>query len=192
MKQKIIEYFSKFKPLTAEEKDAITDGLDIRKFVKGSVLLKEGQVVVQTYFVLQGCIRKYYLIDGEERIADFFTEEQWILSNNFETNNVSDHYLECTEDSFLVVANEKEGEELMRRFPKFQELSQIVLEKEIQKQHTAMARFIKNSPEERYLNILNQRPDLIERVPQYQLASYIGIKPESLSRIRKRIAKKDK
>jgi CRP-like cAMP-binding protein len=69
-------------------------------------------------------------------------------------------------------------------------LNRMGVEMELQKNQEAFAQFIMLGPEERYLNLLNNRPDLLDRVPQYQLASYLGITPESLSRIRKRIIKK--
>ena len=191
MKNKLIEYFSKFRILSKEEKEIITKDLKIVEFKKGTFLLKEGQNSYDNYFVLSGCVRQYIIKNGEERVTKFYTEEEWILpAISQDSNLVSKYFLECLEDSFLVIANDKEGSELMRTNLKFQELAQLILEKEIMNQQQHFAEFQSSTPEERYLKLQKTRPDLIGRVPQFQLSSYIGVKPESLSRIRKRIAKK--
>ena len=91
------------------------------------------------------------------------------------------------EDSHLVIANDEQGNDFLEEFPKFQKTSQQILEKEIVRQQNELAKYINQSPEQRYIDLQKNRPDLLSRVPQYQIASYIGIKPESLSRIRKRI-----
>jgi signal-transduction protein with cAMP-binding, CBS, and nucleotidyltransferase domain len=191
MENKLIEYFSKFRILSKEEKEIITKDLKIVDFKKGTILLKEGQNSYDNYFVLSGCVRQYIIKDGDEKVTKFYTEEDWILPAIGQENNLaSKYFLECVEDSFLVLANEKEGSELMKTNPKFQELAQLILEKEIMNQQQHFTEFQNSTPEERYLKLQKTRPDLIERVPQFQLSSYIGVKPESLSRIRKRIAEK--
>jgi CRP-like cAMP-binding protein len=190
MENKIVEYFSRLMTLSKIEEKAILEDLEIKKFKKGFILLREGQIPKENYFVLKGCIRKYLIVNGEEKTLDLFTEEQWILStDSTEMPPTSNHYLSCIEDCFLVIGNEEKGDKLLKRFPKFQDLSRVVLQKQLLKQQQLAASFIADSPEERYKKLQELRPELLLRVPQYQLASYLGIKPESLSRIRKRISK---
>ncbi len=100
----------------------------------------------------------------------------------------STFYLDCVQDSVLVVANENQGSEFMQTNPKFIELSQMILEKEIMKQQSHFAEYQNSTPEERYINLLLKRPNLIQSISQIHLSSYIGVKPESLSRIKKRLA----
>lgn len=191
MEEKMLAYFSAVRPLSNEEREAILEGLTIREFEKGTVLLKDGQRSFTNYFVLQGCVRKYYLKEGEEKISNFYTEDQWILpALGAPANDVADYYLECTETCTLMVADEREGNELLQKMPQFQELSMVILEKEVMRQQQDLANYQNSSPEEKYLRLQKERPDLLERIPQYQLSSYIGVKPESLSRIRKRMADK--
>lgn len=188
MKDKIVEYFSRLITLSEVEKNAILEDMETVTLKKGTILLREGQIPRDNYFVIQGCIRKYLLVDGEEKTLDFFTEEQWILlTESLGTPQPSKYNLTCTEPSVFVIGNEDKGNKLLKRFPKFQDLSRIVLEKQIVKQQQLTTSFITDSPEQRYKKLQELRPELITRVPQYQLASYLGIKPESLSRIRKRI-----
>jgi CRP-like cAMP-binding protein len=191
MHNKLLNYFSKIMPLSEEEASAIAATMNIQQFKKGTVLLKEGQIATQAYFVLKGCVRQYYVVDGEEKTNNFFTEEQWVVSINSVSQNIpSTHFLACCIDSTLVVGNRQEEEDLYRRFPKFETISRKVMEKVFAEQQEIMASYTTDTPEQRYLKLLQSRPDLFQRIPQYQLASYIGVKPESLSRIRKRIIQK--
>jgi len=191
MRKKLIDYFSKFRILSKEEKEIITKDLKVVDFKKGTILLKVGQKSHDNYFVFEGCVRQYIIKGGDERVTNFYTEEDWIFPAIGQSNNlVSNYYLDCIEDSVLLIGNEKEGNELMKTNQKFQELAQMILEQEIINQQQHYTEFQNSTPEERYIKLQNTRPDLIERVPQFQLSSYIGVKPESLSRIRKRIAEK--
>lgn len=190
MVERLLTYFSKFRPLTPSEKEDIAKDINIRKFSKRQILLKEGQVAHDNYFVLEGCVRQYIIKDGSERITNFYTEEDWILPAIGQTNQqMSEFYLDCVEDSVLMIANEKDGSEFMKTNPKFLELSQLILEQEILKQQKHFTIYQNSTPEERYLHLLDKSPDLIQKISQIQLSSFIGVKPESLSRIKKRIFK---
>jgi CRP-like cAMP-binding protein len=191
MHNKLLDYFSRIMPLTEEEAAAIAETMTIRQYKKGAILLSEGQISSEAYFVLEGCVRQYYVVDGEERTNNFFTEEQWVISiNSFSQNLPSTHFLSCCMDSALVVGNREKEEDLYRRFPKMETISRIILGKIFAEQQEVMASYSTDTPEQRYLKLLNARPELFQKIPQYHLASYIGVKPESLSRIRKRIIQK--
>jgi len=191
MREKLITYFSKFAQLTPSEKEAIRSGSRIQSFPRGTVLLREGQVNKEVYFVLQGCIRQYYIIDGEEKTSNFFTEEQWVLSlNSQDQNTPSSFYYDCVEDCTLVVSREEDYNPMYKAFPRFEGISRLILEHEFRHQQVIQTSFITSTAEQRYLNLLQLTSDLVNRVPQYQIASYIGVKPETLSRIRRRLSKK--
>ena len=191
MNHKLLDYFSRIMPLTDEEARAIAETMIIRQYTKGTLLLKEGEVSMEAYFVLEGCVRQYYIVDGDEKTNNFFTEEQWVVSVNSISQQVpSNHFLECCVDSTLVVGNRDKEEALYRRFPKLETISRKVMEKVFAAQQEIMASYTTDTPEQRYLKLLKARPDLFQKIPQYQIASYVGVKPESLSRIRKRIAQK--
>jgi len=192
MQDILFDFISKYISLTEDEKNAILS-LDIFRTVKkGTILLKEGQKSQDNYFVLKGCIRKYYIIDGEEKTTAFYTEIEGLTPNCAINNAPSEYFISCVEDSILIVANTDMGVELNTKFPKFQLMCGVLSEELLAKQHINFDEFKTSSPEQRYLNLLQNRPDLIQRVPQHQIASYLGIKPQSLSRLRARIIKNNK
>jgi CRP-like cAMP-binding protein len=191
MISKFLKYFSKMTLLSDEEAKAISGAMTARSFGKGTILLKEGQRAVDTYFVLEGCIREYIVVDGAEKTTNFFTEDQWVISlNNFSPQSRAAYNLVCVDDTTLVVSNEQEAQEMFKQFPRFETISREIMETYFAEQKKLLTSFLADSPEQRYLKLLESKPDLIQRVPLYQLASYIGVKPESLSRIRKRVLQK--
>ena len=174
--------------LSKEEQEAIAELIPVRTFAKGTLLLREGEVSNKCYFILNGCVRQYYLMNGEEKTTFFYTEGQSIYSVGGASRRIpAKHYLSCVEETTLTILTDDNQEELFRRCPRFQSLSRLALEEELANYQEMLATYIMHSPKERYLHLLEYRPELLNRVPHYQLASYLGIKPESLSRIRKRI-----
>jgi len=192
MQDILFNFISKYISLTEEEKNAILS-LDIFRTVKkGTILLEEGQKTQDNYFVLKGCIRKYYIINGEEKTTAIYTEMEGLTPHCAISNAPSEYFISCVEDTILIVANTEMGVEINTKFPKFQLMCGVLSEELLAKQHINFDEFKTSSPEQRYLNLLQKRPDLIQRVPQNQLASYLGIKPQSLSRLRARIFEKIK
>jgi CRP-like cAMP-binding protein len=189
MENKFVNYFSKVSPLSEEEAEGIEQSMQTKTFKKGDYLLKEGQISANTYFILEGCVREYILTEGEEKTTNFFTEEQWAISlNNFSPQNAATHNWVCIEDTTVVVGDEQQAQALFQRFPRFETISRTIMEAAFVEQKEALTSYYTDSPEQRYLKLIKSRPGLTQRIPQYYLASYIGVKPESLSRIRKRIA----
>ena len=192
MQDILFDFISKYISLTEDEKNALLS-LDIfRSVKKGTILLKKGQKSQDEYFVLKGCIRKYYIIDGEEKTTAFYTEMEGLTPHCAINNAPSEYFISCVDDTILIVANTDMGVELNTKFPKFQLMCGVLSEELLAKQQINFDEFKTSSPEQRYLNLLQNRPDLIQRVPLHQLASYLGMKPESLSRIRKRLLQKSK
>jgi CRP-like cAMP-binding protein len=191
MDNKLINYFQKITNLSVAEINALIKGMVIKEYPKGSFLVKEGQFNIDTYFVLTGCIRQFKIIDGNDITTNFFTEEQWIISYELtENRNPSDYNLLCIEDSSVVVGNEQKAIEIFKQFPHLEIVSRKIMETVFLEQQNFLTTFITDKPEQRYLKLLKSRPDIFQRVPQYDIATYIGVKPESLSRIRKKIQQK--
>jgi CRP-like cAMP-binding protein len=193
MPHRLLAYFSAIMPLSAEESAAIAAGMCIRTFPEGTVLLSAGQISKECYFVLSGCVRQYYLVEGVEITSNFFTDEQWAVSlKSFSQQVPADHYFACGGETTLVIGNREKENALYQQFPRLETIARRVIEQAFSEQQQHLATYVTDTPEQRYLHLLDSRPDLIQRVPQYHLASYIGVTPESLSRIRKRLALRKK
>ncbi|MCF2506321.1 Crp/Fnr family transcriptional regulator [Dyadobacter sp. CY107] len=192
MQDVLFDFISKYVSLTEDEKNIIISFNTFRTFKKGTTLLREGQYSNEVYFVLKGCIRSYYLIDGVEKTTAFYTEMEGLTPHCVTSKAPSQYYISCIEDSILNVSNPEMDVEVFDKFPKFESMCRVLSEELLAKHQINFDEFKTSSPEQRYLNLLQKRPDLIQRVPQHQLASYLGIKPESLSRLRARILTKNK
>lgn len=192
MQDILFDFISKYIALTEEEKNAILS-LDLfRSVKKGTILLKEGQKSNSSYFVLKGCIRTYYVLDSEEKTTAFYTEMEALTPSCVINKTPSEYYISCIEDTILTVSNTDMEAEVNSKFPKFEIMCRLLSEELLAKVKVNFDEFKTSSPEQRYLNLIQKRPDLIQRVPQHQLASYLGITPQSLSRLRARISEKSK
>ena len=110
---------------------------------------------------------------------------------NFEGKTASKHNLVCVENTTVVIGNEQKAQELIKQFPRFETISRQIMETVFMEQQNLMTSYITDKPEQRYLKLIETRPNIFQRVPQYDIATYIGVKPESLSRIRRKLQKKD-
>jgi CRP-like cAMP-binding protein len=191
MQNLLFNFISKYISITEEEKNVLVSLNLFHSVKKGTVLLKEGQYSKESYFVLNGCIRTYYILDGEEKTTAFYTEMDALTPPCVISQTPSECYISCVEDSIILVSNEDMSEEVNSKFPKFDIMCRKFSEELLAKQQINFDEFKTSSPEQRYLNLLKNRPDLIQRVPQHQLASFLGIKPQSLSRLRARMLKKE-
>ncbi|MBB6479869.1 Crp/Fnr family transcriptional regulator [Spirochaeta isovalerica] len=190
MEKEIKKYLSKYIELTDDLIDDLSENLPVRKYPKGKVLLKAGEICNECYFILKGLIRCYNLREGDEITTDFYLEEQVASPSCYGQETPSDLYLECLEDTIAFVGSPQLEGEMLGKYPQLEKMARIMGEKMMSGYQDSYRTFKMSSPEERYLNLVENNPDLIQRAPQYQIASYLGIKPESLSRIRKRISRK--
>ncbi|MCB0628610.1 MAG: Crp/Fnr family transcriptional regulator [Saprospiraceae bacterium] len=186
----LVQLMSQLTRLTEEEESAIEKSFPIRTFEKGTYLLKEGQIAKDAYYVISGCIREYELLDGDEKTTSFFTEDQSVANFYSMANQAPSRVnFVCAEDTTVAVLNAEKESELYRKFPRFETFCRTGMEQMMGTRQEQLADLITLKPEQRYRKLLEQRPELLNRVPQYHLASYLGIQPETLSRIRKRIVK---
>ncbi|WMX12966.1 MULTISPECIES: Crp/Fnr family transcriptional regulator [unclassified Aureispira] len=187
MEAALFQFLAKHIVLTEEEKVALLDFDLFRTYPKGHILLHEGAFAQAAYFVIKGCLRCYYLDEGEEKTTAFYMEEEGVTPESLINQSPSTYYISCEETSVVLVSTPQMEQTIFQKFPKFETLCRILSEKELANQQVAFAKMFNSTPEERYLHLIKTKPQLLQRVPQYQIASYIGIKPESLSRIRKRL-----
>ncbi len=191
MEIRISDLIEEEMPLTSKEKEVVNRLIPIKEFRKGEVLLQEGSISKECYFTIKGCVRSFQIKEGEERTTQFFVEGEPIASMlSYLNKTPANHYFECVEDSTLAVLTFDNEQKLYKQHPKFEALCRNDIEREFGKQQEILQNYLTKNPEERYLMLQETRPDLLQRVPQYHLATFLGVQPESLSRIRKRILKK--
>ncbi|MCI4667755.1 MAG: Crp/Fnr family transcriptional regulator [Bacteroidia bacterium] len=188
------EYLEQFKKrmgthanLSEEAIDKLSAFLRPASFPKGSFLSTPGKVIQEFFFINKGLVRQFYLKDGNEFIRQFFFENGF--SNDMasaESGQASRLYMQAIEDTEVVVIPYSLMEKLPAGVYKSALADNLI--------HVAnrMASIFLDSPEEQYLQLLQLRPKVIQRVPQYMIASYLGITPEGLSRIKKRLADRER
>lgn len=190
MQDLLIQFISKYITLNQQEQDALFK-LDLFKTVnKGQILLKEGEYSKEGYFVLKGCIRVFYMIEGAEKTTAFYTEMEGLTPLCALSGKPSDYNVAAIEESVLIKTNTDLEAEMFAKFPKFETMCRLMSEELLAKQQLDFDEFKTSSPEQRYYSLLQKRPDLLQRVPLNQLASFLGISPPSLSRLRARITNK--
>jgi len=191
IKNTLRNFVSRFPGLSPKEQELVLDALVANVYAKGTLLVKPGDIRHPCFFVLKGCLRQYVLDNGIEKTTQFYTEnETATLFSSFTGQAPSVSYLECCEESLLIVGEFGSERDMYQQVPALEQLTRNMMEQDFGKTQESLSRFITSNPEERYLYLQKNKPGLLQRVPQHQLASYIGVTPESLSRIRKRLAKK--
>lgn len=186
----VVELLEKVEGLTDSEKETLAESLPVRTFGKGYHLLRQGAPYHECFHIFKGCVRQYFLDDeGNEKTVAFFTEgDTAALLDIAYLKKPSPYFWECTEETTVLVGDLTSESDILERYPALQKLIRDMLEENLGKSQASLSTYISSSPEQRYLNLARTRADLLERVPQYQIASFLGITAESLSRIRKRLS----
>lgn len=186
------QHFNKKIPLTEEEQELIKGYLAVKKIRKRQYLLQEGDVCKVAAFVEKGVLRCYTLDEnGTEHIVQFAVEG-WYISDmySFLTGEPATYNIDAVEDSSLVLISRSAVEELQRVSPKFQAFQLQAITAAYIALQKRVTSSISLSLDERYQNLVNAYPDIVQRVPQHMIASYLGATPETLSRVRKRLVGK--
>lgn len=189
MENILFKYMTRLTSLSEEEQQAIVNEILIEQFKKGTVLFKQGDVPTKCYFILKGCVRQYSIDEeGREVTSNFYTEEQAItIFNHHKQDKSSDYTFTCVEDCEMVVGDLDKEVDMYTKYTQLESMTRRMIEENFSQVQEEFAAFIASSPEERFKALLRKRHSLIDRVPQHQLASYLGMTPESLSRIKKRL-----
>lgn len=180
---------SRMLPLSQREWDMFAESFVYRSVPKKFRLVSVGDVSREAYFINKGAARLFFEKEGEEVSANFMFENNFVASlESFLLQVPSRQAIDTLEDCELLVLSKQRLEELIRKQPQFNLFSKAIAETAFIMLQRRASSFILDSAEERYMNMLQQRPEILERVPQHMIASYLGVTPVSLSRIRKRIS----
>lgn len=192
MSQNFIAYFTEKAGLSLHQLRELEPFYTESFYKKGAVLLKRGEVCEHIFFVEKGLLRAYTLDDnGKEHIIQFATEN-WFISDRSSVffNEPSTFYIEAVEETQTVILHRDFTQKAAEISVAFQQYNERLLQIHIYQLQSRINLLLGASAEERYLSFIQLYPDLLLRVPQLMIASYLGITPESLSRVRKELARK--
>jgi len=177
---------------TAQEKELIRQQLILRDVPKNYQLVAEGEVANEVFFINKGCIRLYYLLEEGKEVTGFIFQENMFggSAESFFSQTPSVQILETIEECELLVLSYTALQHLYDAVPKMNVLMRKILEQRMTFAQKLVASLIIHKPQDRYTSYQQLHPDLENRIPQHVLASYMGITPVSLSRIRKRMSSK--
>jgi CRP-like cAMP-binding protein len=182
----LIEFFENMLPLTDEEKDMLGAKFQPRLYRKRQYILQEGDVCNVFNFVVNGCLRMYKIDEaGTTHIIQFAIEEWWISDmGSFYAMQPSEMNIEAIEDTTVLQIKHSDVLDLYTNAPKFNHLFRVLVENSLIGMQKRLLQTISSDARVRYESFLKQYPTLANRIPNTYIASYLGITPEFLSKIR--------
>jgi CRP-like cAMP-binding protein len=183
----LLTYFDKYLPLNEEERTQLSGRIVERRLKRRQFVLQQGDVCRHYTFVVAGCL-KLYGVDkkGTEHILQFAAESDWISDiGSFHAEQPSQLYIEAIEPAVVLQVEKPNLIYLYRHYPKFNLNFRVIIENKFVELQQRVLQNISSTAEERYRSFLQQYPGLATRLPSTQIAAYIGITPEFLSKIRK-------
>lgn len=174
--------------LTDAELADLLQGVTHRKLARREHLLLAGEVCDVVYYIVEGCLRYYALSEkGEERTGQFFFENEWYTDYaSFLQLQPSGQCIQALEPTQVLILSRKHLYEAYDRTPRLERFGRLMAEQAYLGARGRNMSLLSQTPEQRYQALIERRPQLLQRVPLHYIASFLGIEPESLSRIRKR------
>jgi len=187
----IINYFSNILPLDSEEIEALKKAFKARRIKRRQFILQEGDVCKLNTFVVEGCFRMYFVDEkGKEHNIQFAVENWWIGDiGSFHSEEPSKLYIEAIENSIILQIKKQDQLDIFVNHPKFNRIFRVFTENALVTYQRRVLQNISSTAEERYLDFLKRYPYFFNRISNVQIASFLGVTPEFLSTIRKKIAK---
>ena len=188
--QNYINHLKNLIDLSDEQIEIISNNITIKKYSRGEMILNAGDYSDDYYFVEEGVIRSYIIDDnGKEHIVQFGTEN-WLVSdrNSSVCKKEAKFYIQAIEDSTLVILNDEVTTLIAELNPDYVKKQVSLLQNHIRHLQDRITSLLSASAKTRYLEFIKLYPTITAKVPQWMIASYLGITPESLSRVRKDIA----
>jgi len=192
MFERINSYITKCTPVNTRDLDYFDSLLEHKMVPKKTMLLHEGEVCNFEAFVLKGCIRTYFLDEkGFEVILQFAIEDWWVSDiASFHDRKPSNMFIETLEDCELLLLNPETKDLLLTKLPHLEKAFRLMVQRNLSVLQNRFFKTISATATEKYLDFIERYPTIPQRVAQHYIASYLGISPEFLSKIRTRLAKK--
>ena len=190
--QPFFDYIARYVLLTKSETDFLTTRIDVRNYLKGQYVVQQGDICKFECFIISGCTRMFHLdSDGQEHVIMFSIEDWWTSDmGSFLTQTPSDFNVQCLENTKMVQISHDVVEELYEEIPKLERFFRKIVEKAFVASQKRIVRNFSLTAKERYLYFKENYPEMERRIPQYQIASYLGITKEFLSKIKSELATK--
>lgn len=191
--QPLLTYISKHIALNTEETEWVCSAFKLKKIRKRQYLLQAGDKCHYENFVVKGCLRAYYLGDDEEEHVVQFAVENWWISDlsGFLTGDDAQLHIDALEDSEVLQVHYRDLESLYLKVPKLERLFRILMQNAFVALQRRTIQSLSLTARERYLLFTQKYPSFEQRIPQIHIASYLGMTPEFLSKIRKQLASGD-
>lgn len=182
----LLNYFERLIPLNKEEKELVIQKFRPRLYRKKQYVLQEGDTCTQFNFVVRGCLRMYKIDEqGSIHILQFAAENWWIIDlGSFHSEKPSELNIDAFEDTMILQISRTDLISLYLQAPKFDRIFRVLIENSFVSLQKRLLQNISSTAEERYQSFLDTYPHLVNRLPQTQIASFLGITPEFLSRLR--------
>ena len=187
----LITYFNGIIELAESEKDIVNEYFKPRSVKRRQFILQEGDVCRHNTFVVEGCF-KMYMVDsnGKDHNLQFAIENWWIGDiGSFHSEEPSKLYIEAIENSVILQATKEDQLRLFDEYPKFNRIFRVLAENAMVSLQNRILQNISSTAEERYINFVEKYPHFFNRISNVQIASFLGVTPEFLSTIRKKITK---
>ena len=187
--QALIDYINRIISLTDEEQSILKSKISVRKYLKGQYLLQQGDVCIFSGFIVSGCTKTFFVDDeGQEHVVMFSIEDWWASDmGSFISQKPADFNVQCLENTELIQLSYENQKSLLEEVPKLERFFRIIIEKAFVASQKRIVRNLSMTAKESYVFFRNQYPLIEQRIPQYLIASYLGITKEFLSKIKKEL-----
>ncbi len=188
----LLDYIANYVTLTNMEEDFLTSRLSSRKYLKGQYILQQGDISQTECFIISGCTKMFYLDDnGQEHIIMFSIEDWWTSDlGSFISQTPSDFNVQCLENTEIIQFSYDNIEDIFSKIPKLERFFRKIIEKAFVASQKRIIRNFSLTAKERYVIFRNSYPKIEQRIPQYMIASYLGITKEFLSKIKSQLVQK--
>lgn len=187
--RQLLDYIKQYVDLTEDEESTLLSRVKLKKFIKGQFVVQNGEVCKYENFVLSGCLRSFYIDnEGQEHIVMFAVENWWTADlGSFITQKPADLNVQCLENSELIQIHYNDLQKLFLKIPKLERFFRIIIQKAFVAAQKRIVNNFSMEAADRYIQFREQYPGIEQRVPQYMIASYLGITKEFLSKIRNKL-----
>jgi CRP/FNR family transcriptional regulator, anaerobic regulatory protein len=184
--EQFFDFFSKIIPLTDTQIEECSKIITTKFYKKGDYLQKAGDVSKEGYFIVKGAVHSFYLVNNEEKSSRFQFENGMIFElKERDSEKESIEYIQAIEDCEVIILSYKGADMLFNNSHPWEKVGRLFFRELLMFERERVRELLLDDAKTRYKSLLKKNPIIFERVPQYMIASYLGIKPQSLSRIRK-------